>query len=248
MATKLWNLYGYESSKDLVLEDLALALGVVVLEGHLKAADAWLLRKGEQGIIRVSDSIPEPGRRRFAVAHELGHWSMHKTLSQLLSCTSADMLARYKASPPEIEANLFAAELLMPKHLFQPALGASRPTADFVNELADQFGTTRTSTAFRIADLTKDYFALVMTKDGKIKWWQASDALAEFIWIDNGVSVPRYSIASKFFAGKSLPDSPQKIDLDDWLSENRGLDAEYFYEDVIPMPRYDQALTLLWLE
>ncbi|MCO6042702.1 ImmA/IrrE family metallo-endopeptidase [Aeoliella sp. ICT_H6.2] len=247
-AKKLWNLYGFESSKDLVLEDLAMALGVVVLEGHLKAADAWLIRKGEKGIIRVSDAIPELGRRRFAVAHELGHWSLHKTLSQLLSCTSADMLARYKASAPEIEANMFAAELLMPTHLFQPALGASQPTARFVNELAERFGTTRTSTAFRIADLTKDYFALVMSKDGKVAWWQASDALAEYVWIENGGSVPRYSVAAKFFAGESLPDAPQKIDVGDWFSENRGLDAECFYEDVIPMPRYGKALSLLWLE
>ena len=94
-ATRLWNLYGFETSADLVLEDLALAMGVVVLDGNLQAADAWLVRKGDKGIIRVRNTIPESGRRRFAVAHELGHWSLHKSLSQLLSCTSEDMLARY---------------------------------------------------------------------------------------------------------------------------------------------------------
>jgi Zn-dependent peptidase ImmA (M78 family) len=175
-ASRLWNLYGFESISDLVLEDLAMALGVVVLDDDLTSADAWLVRKGDSGIIRVSKQIAEAGRRRFAIAHELGHWSLHKSVTQLVSCTSADMLARYKASPPEIEANLFAAELLMPKRLFQPALTQSRPTAQFVNELASQFGTTRTSAAYRIADVTNDYFALVLSKDGVIKWWQASEA------------------------------------------------------------------------
>jgi hypothetical protein len=42
---------------------------------------------------------------QFAVAHDLGHWLLHKNVSQVLACTSEDMVAKYKASPPEIEAN-----------------------------------------------------------------------------------------------------------------------------------------------
>lgn len=247
-ASQLWNLYGFKTSDDLVLEDLAMALGAVVLDDHLESADAWLVRKGKNGIIRVSNGIAETGRRRFAIAHELGHWTLHQSVSQLVSCTSKDMLARYKTSPLEIEANKFAAELLMPQHLFGPALRQSRPTANFVNELADQFGTTRTSTAYRVADVTDDYFALVMSKDGVIKWWQVSEALRDLIWIDVGEEVPQYSVAAQFFNGETLPGKPEKIDLDDWLSENKGLEAEYFYEDVIPMHSYGQVLSLLWLE
>ena len=248
VATRLWKLYGFEAANDLVLEDLAYALGVLVLDGDLKAADAWLLRKGNKGLIRVSNSIAETGRRRFAIAHELGHWSLHKNISQLFSCTSEDMVARYKASPPELEANCFAAELLMPRHLFQPALQASLPTAQFVNELADRFQTTQTSTAFRIADVSTDYFALVASKDGIIKWWQASEPLRDLIWIDVGDKVPRYSVAAQFFKGEKLPKNPEKVDVEAWISENRGLDADCFFEDVIPMGTYGQVLSLLWLE
>lgn len=247
-ATSIWKLYGFESSEDLVLEDLAMAMGVVVLDGDLKSADAWLLRKGDKGLVRVSNSIPEVGRRRFAIAHELGHWSLHEKISQLLSCTSQDMVARYQASNPEIEANSFAAELLMPKHLFVSDLRGSLPTAQFVNDLAARYGTTRTSTAFRIADLTQDYFVLVMSKNGVVKWWQASDAIRDSIWIEHGSEVPRCSVAAQFFDGEQLPGAPERVDVDDWLSENRGLDAEYFLEDVIPLPLYGQCLSLLWLD
>src|SRR5262245_59118721 len=112
-AAKLWARYGFATPDDLVLEDLAFALGVVVLEGRLDSADARLIRRGQKGLIRVKEDIPEPGRKRFAVAHEIGHWELHQAVSQVLSCTSEDMVAQYKASPPEIEANYFAAELLM---------------------------------------------------------------------------------------------------------------------------------------
>ena len=247
-ATKLWRRYRFTAIEDLVLEDLAMALGVVVLDGDLKAADAWLVRKKNSGIIRVSKSIPESGRRRFAIAHELGHWQLHREISQLVSCTNADMVSRYKASPPELDANAFAAELIMPRHLFEPAMSEERPTAAFINHLADQFGTTRTSVAYRIADLSTDYFAFVMSKNGVITWWQASEPLRDLIWIESGEEVPNDSVAAQVFNGEPLSGVPEKVDADSWFSQNRGLNVSYVYEDVISMPVYGQVLSLLWLE
>lgn len=247
-ATRLWRRYGFGTIENLVLEDLAMALGIVVLDGDLKAADAWLVRKKDSGIIRVSKSIPEPGRRRFAIAHELGHWQLHREISQLVSCTNADMVSSYKASSPELEANAFAAELIMPRHLFAPAMSESRPTAKFVNHLADLFGTTRTSVAYRIADLSTDYFAFVMSKDGVITWWQASEPLRELIWIDSGEEIPDDSVAAQVFRNESVSGIPEKIDVESWFSQNRGLRVSYIYEDIIHMPSYGQVLSLLWLE
>ena len=82
-AIQLWTLYGFRSPAELVLEDLALTLGVLVLEAPLVKADARLIRKGPRGLVRVKHDIPEPGRKRFAVAHELGHWLLHKEQSQV---------------------------------------------------------------------------------------------------------------------------------------------------------------------
>ena len=113
-AHDVWKLYGFTSPKELVLEDLAFAMGVLVMEGRLDGAEARLLRKGSRGIMRVKADIPEPGHKRFAIAHELGHWLLHGSVSQVLACTSEDMVAQYKGSEPEIEANYFASALLMP--------------------------------------------------------------------------------------------------------------------------------------
>src|SRR2546430_1201637 len=96
-AARLWRLHGFALPRDLVLEDLALALGVIVLEGRLDSADARLIRTGKRGLIRVKEDIPELGRKRFAIGHDLGHWLLHKNVSQVLACTSEDMVAKYKA-------------------------------------------------------------------------------------------------------------------------------------------------------
>lgn len=66
-AIKLWKLYCFPSARELVLEDLALALGVLVVEGPLDTADARLVRSGSRGLIRVKEDIPERGRKRFAL-------------------------------------------------------------------------------------------------------------------------------------------------------------------------------------
>src|SRR4051794_28002180 len=93
------------------VEDIAMDLGVLCLEAKLTGCLARLVRKGRRGIIRTDMKIREEGRKRFAIAHELGHWSLHESESQFFICT-AEQMRDYKGSPLEVEANLFASELL----------------------------------------------------------------------------------------------------------------------------------------
>lgn len=88
---------------------------------------ARLVRQGKRGIIRTKSGIREDGRRRFAIAHELGHWFLHEKESQVFVCT-AEQMRDYKGSPVEVEANLFASELLMPTCLFRPLADNATPS------------------------------------------------------------------------------------------------------------------------
>jgi hypothetical protein len=97
-AAQIWKLYGFMSPSDLVLEDLALARGVIVIEDTLDRAEARLVRRGNQGLIRVNRNIPERGRKRFAMAHELGHWMLHEKESQISACTEQHMVLKYGSS------------------------------------------------------------------------------------------------------------------------------------------------------
>ena len=112
-AFKLSKRYGFLHPAQMTLEDIAWDRGVVIAPGSLDGSEARLVRKGKRGIIRVRAGAGEVGRRRFGIAHELGHWEQHEE-SQWLACSAAD-LRDYKKSPEEAEANTFAAELLMPE-------------------------------------------------------------------------------------------------------------------------------------
>lgn len=247
-ALGLWKLYGFTSPKELVLEDLAMARGILVMDGKLDSAAARLVRSGDTGIVRVSHSIREPGRRRFAIAHEIGHWELHKKQSQLLACTDEDMLARYGVSPLEAEASIFAGSLLMPEHLFVERVNGRRPTPALMNELCDYFGTTLTATALRYVETSSDYYVFVLSERNRIRWWRASDSFGEHeLWIENKTTLPRNSAAARFFRGEVVPTMPQHVDFTAWLGDLPGIESDTIVEQAFPLHSYGQVISILWL-
>lgn len=246
-AARLWRLYGFTSPRDLVLEDLALALGVIVLEGRLDSADARLIRTGQYGLIRVKTDIPEAGRKRFAIAHDLGHWLLHKNVSQVLACTSEDMVAKYKASAPEIEANYFAAELLMPEKLFTPRIRRPSLSVQLLKDLAAEFQSTLTATAIRYVELSDDYCAVVISENGRVRWWRGSTLFEELCWIEPGSSVSADTVAGGLFKGEPVPNGPERVDASAWVEDTSKLADDGLLEEVLPLERYRQVISLLRL-
>lgn len=247
-ALGLWKLYGLKSPKELVLEDLAMARGILVIDGKLDSAAARLVRSGDTGIARISDRIREPGRRRFTIAHEIGHWELHKKQSHLLACTDEDMLARYGASPLETEASMFAGSLLMPDHLFVERVNGRRPTRLVIDDLCVYFGTTLTATALRYVETSNDYYIFVLAENNRIRWWRASHSFGEHeLWIENKTLLPKDSAAACFFRGETVPIKPQSMDSGPWLGDMPGIESDAIVEQAFPLPAYGQVISLLWL-
>lgn len=112
-----------------------------------------------------------PVRRRFTIAHELGHLLLHR-YSQLHADTDFRIRFRDGSSSlgsirEEIEANQFAAELLMPEPLLVTYLSdlgldyaGTREESDDrprkqLARLAAKFGVSVQSLSFRIANLAQ---------------------------------------------------------------------------------------------
>jgi Zn-dependent peptidase ImmA (M78 family) len=79
------------------------------------------------------------GRKMFTIAHELGHWVLHKDFFHRNPELYAVLprMQSPKKNAFETEANLFAAESLVPTHLLQPVKTAGAA------QLADIFGVSR---------------------------------------------------------------------------------------------------------
>jgi Zn-dependent peptidase ImmA (M78 family) len=88
-------------------------------------------------------------RQRFTLAHELGHvWCAH---DGHLAVDSFATLSGKTTTPHEVQANAFAAELLIPRAALERLLPERRdPTLDEVVVLAARYGTSALMTLYRL--------------------------------------------------------------------------------------------------
>ncbi|NKC16692.1 MAG: ImmA/IrrE family metallo-endopeptidase [Gammaproteobacteria bacterium] len=139
---------------------LAERLGLtVVLEELDDDVSGLLMVKGGKAII-VVNAEHHPNRQRFTAAHELAHYALHNSGADHLFVDRKvffrDEAAATGEDVQEIEANKFAAELLMPKALLGQALEDENIDLldDFdVHRLARKFKVSEQALGFRLASL-----------------------------------------------------------------------------------------------
>ena len=120
----------------------------------------------DQLIIGVN-SRHHPNRQRFTIAHEIAHFKLHKDkISDLVHVDRTfPVLMRDSNSANgterlEIDANRFAAELLMPSFLITEMLNKQGFDIDDVeplDRLARIFQVSRQALEFRIRNIDHDY-------------------------------------------------------------------------------------------
>ena len=137
------------------------------------------MRVGTTFGILFNISVPSVGYQRFTIGHELGHHQMthhHQALFATgeMHVSQSDFVSNRWH---ELEADHFAAELLMPRDLFIAALERHTPGLDAVREIAEEFETSLTSTAIRFANLSAEPVAAVASQDGAVRYCWVSEAL-----------------------------------------------------------------------
>ncbi|MHC5217971.1 ImmA/IrrE family metallo-endopeptidase [Enterococcus sp. LJL128] len=112
-ATKIIDFY---SSNDPVL--IAEYLGIIILKSDLGAIKGFLQNYKNSYIIHINENIEDERTTDRVVAHELGHYFLHKHLNVFrLSLSTLSFTAKL-----EQEAETFACELLLPDRLLEEEL------------------------------------------------------------------------------------------------------------------------------
>jgi Zn-dependent peptidase ImmA (M78 family) len=117
-----------------------------------------LLRTGDEAIIAVEKGQP-PARKRFTVAHELGHLVLHQ--GELHVDTKFRVNLRSPESSTaedveEIESNAFAAAVLMPEAFLQNDLSDFIPDiddAEQIQSLAKRYEVSAQAMTLRLVNL-----------------------------------------------------------------------------------------------
>ena len=234
--------FGFFCPKEIVLEDIAYDQGIKVESRRLNRVEALLLRKGPKGIIYVSNHAPSLGRRRFAIAHELGHWYCHQNLSQAWLCT-ADDIHGYRGSNTELEANAFAAELLMPKTMIAPRIVKRELGVALICNIAEEFETTLTATAIRIVEESKDDCCVLFSDGHSVRWCKKSSTASD-IWLPK-----TFNAESRAWGCDTEPQDARglrKTSPEYWLSGRLLQEYSEVWEESVVLGDSCTVLTLLY--
>lgn len=239
-AKRVQSAIGYQHPTELRIEVLAHMRGALVRSSPTTGARANLLRLGRQGVVSVAGEL-SLDQRRWAIAHELGHFEIHSGVSYLGLCTGEDLRFDYERSGRELEANAFAAELLMPEALYAKRCDVAKVSWAPIQKLAEEFQVSATAAALRFLSFTDDRVALVACKDGKVAWTQGTRNFGKRPV--RGTEVDKWTLAYDFFKKERVSEIPETVNADAWIPYARD---EEVVEHVLPMPRYRMAMSLLW--
>lgn len=244
-AQKLLETYGVSHPSEIVLEDIAWALGIEVTSAPLAGAEAHLVRVGDTGTITLSAAIVDLGRRRFALAHELGHWELHRSISQVFFCSEADM-RQYQHSGPEIEANTFASELLIPKAMIDPATLKAEPDFEIIRNWSQSFGVSLTSAAVRYAGITRHPVMAVFSDGKQVRWWRRNDERLSGLWCEAEQTIGIGSVAADLKENSRQAGVLTQVDWTAWFPHMPDT-GEDLFECSVHLHPYDTILSLLWI-
>ena len=254
-AIKLRAEIGIEDPSEIPLEDVVTAYGGLIQYKDMGQVDGRIVYGKNISTIYINSEIKYEGRKRFALAHELGHLLMHKGSLMHDDSISLDwfnntekQLAKGKQ---EFEANQFATEYLMPSDIFYQEAKSKPFGPTLIENLADRFEVSLTSAAFKCFDVDIYPIAMFHIFNGKVKYWKRSTDLKVYIKNIPKLSPPQDSVATEYIdAGYNAiykkGDLVQSIDKSTWFELNeRDRDTEFF-EYCIVTKSYNNILSIVW--
>lgn len=225
----------------------------IMVEGKPEKADGvsgMLLRHGNNFGIVYATHIPSTGFQRFSISHELGHYFLPGHVDQVIKDGVHVSRAGFVTNDPfELEADHFAAGLLMPEAPFQKEMDRYDPGLDAIEAVADLCMTSRTATAIRYAELADAAVAVIMSTNGIIDYCFLSEAmksLPKLDWLRKGSPLPSGTATAhlaaqpaRVLAGERVADA---VDVRDWLG---GMTKAEISEESVGLGQYGKVLTVL---
>lgn len=147
------------------VEKIAKSLGIVVkLDEVDDDLSGFLFRDKSGNAVIGANKSHHPNRLRFTIAHELGHYLLHKGELVHLDEVSASFTVDFRdhrssrgEDDNEKEANLFAAELLMPEKFLRQDLAGQRldilGDSNVLERLAKKYKVSLQALTFRLTYL-----------------------------------------------------------------------------------------------
>lgn len=208
-----------------------------------------MCQNGAYGIL-YANHLPNEGFKRFTIAHELGHFFIEGHALKLLASgihTSRDNLG--SSDPFERQANFFATALLMPEPEFSRALWDCEADLEGVRYLANRFAVSLTTAAIRMAELSEEGIAVVVSSGTSIEYCVTSKVLENVPRLrrparDEALSrcTATFRLNKRLQQGDGCTTLSDTGTLDDWFD---GMPDIEVTEEALSLGNYGKTLTII---
>lgn len=244
------------TSWPLIPEQIAQAveLPIEVKAGFPANTYGALFKRGNAFSIIISADCHTTGQRRFTLCHELGHYFLDGHVDALFESGTQVHLSnashfRSKKLWYEVEADVFAAELLVPTRRAREVISKVGPGLRAVRSIEAAFDTSLVCAGVRYANLTTAHVVVILSHGKTIEWASCSSSVQEHVWArwrKKGDWAPPRS------ATFTLAHSPARVLASDECDGEGNL-AEWFdgapdvrvTEEVVGLGAYGRLLTIL---
>ena len=254
LANTIIEHYGPALPIPVPVQDIAEAVGISEINRVMGAEFEGLLitdsAKLKGTIVYNAESSLE--RRRFTIAHEIGHFLLpfHDSRAQCAKNDLGIIRSADDRRAREAEANRFAAALLLPEKPFRAELRRlGRPETGHILKLADKYKTSKEATARRYAELSDDPCAIIFSRGGQIRSYCRANGLPRLSCMPRE-PLPEGSSSAKM-AAKQLPSGTlskwEEIDPSIWFARSQELKGKTVYEQFLQQAN-GYRLTMLTIE
>jgi len=152
-----------------------------------------------------------PGRERFTLAHEFGHYMLHRRplKPEFYSTGKLPDGFDFECLPlqsnqwkdfekePEEEADTFASYLLMPIDDYRIQVSGEEMTLGLLKHVTSRYGVSLLAVARKWIEFTDKKAAMIVARDDFALWGRASDAaFKDGVFIRPGMPIPNNAIAA----------------------------------------------------
>jgi len=234
--------FGHDCGKR--LPEVVTQIGLELIFREAESYEGALLRIKDvpRGFIVINSQIKEESRKLFTIAHECGHFLLPAQQDLSTPC-SKDKIENWSEElyRPELDANRFAAEILMPRDLVSPNLRLE-PTMESIQSIAALCGTSLTASGFRLVELTSFRAAIVWSQNNSVTWYKSSPDFVR--WIRKG-ELSEETFASDCFKHRDVPKKLEPVPASAWLFEKGLKVGVRIWEHSLSLPNYAAVLSLL---
>lgn len=254
-AIKLREDIGLDDPTDIAVEDVIIAQGGHVQFKPMGKVDGRIVYGKNISAVFINSDVNYEPRKRFAMAHELGHLIMHKGSkihddivdAQWFTSTHENL----KKGGQEYEANQFAAEYLMPADIFISFTNNKVFSPQLIFDLASRFLTSLSSVAYKYLESNLHPVALINIQDGKVRFWKKSEDFNVYLKGLTKLPPPDDSVAMEYINADYRPiysqnDMAQSIEKSTYFILKEGEEDTEFFEFCIVNRPYRNILTIIW--